>query len=61
LTNHAVVIAGIAVGFIVVPMAASAAPTVVNGLLLLILFGALLLNSKVWLPYLKQFGTATPK
>jgi hypothetical protein len=60
-SSHAVVIGGIIVGFIVIPMVAGAEPEIVNGLLLLMLFGALLMNSTIWLPYLKQFGNATSK
>jgi len=57
-SNDAVVIGGLAVGFFLVPTVAGAAPEVVNGLLLLILLGALLLNSDKWLPFLTQFGNA---
>jgi hypothetical protein len=58
-TNHGIVIAGIVVGFFLVPMLADMSPTIVNSILLLSLLAALLMNSDKWLPYLKQFGNAT--
>lgn len=56
--SQAIVVIGIVVGFIAVPALASAAPTLVNGLLLLMLVGALLMNSDRWVPFLAQFGNA---
>jgi predicted phage tail protein len=52
------VVIGIAAGVFIVPVVAGAAPELVNGLLLLMLVGALLMNSSKWTPYLAQFGTA---
>ena len=59
--NDAVVVGGIVVGFFVVSAVAGVAPEVVNSLLLLMLLGALLLNSSKWIPYLSQFGDAIDK
>ena len=56
--SQALTVIAITVGFVVVPQLAGAAPEAVNGLLLLMLLGALLLNSHVWLPYLAALGTA---
>jgi hypothetical protein len=56
--NQAVVVGGIVVGFFLVPMVAGAAPEIVNGVLLLLIFGTLLMNSDRWIPYLEQFGNA---
>jgi len=58
LSNDLVVIGVIVVGFVAVPMVASWAPELVNSLLMLLLVGALMLNSARWLPYLSQFGDA---
>ena len=58
MTSNMLVIFSLAVGFVAVSMLASEAPTVVNGILLLLLFGALLMNDTIWLPYLTQFGNA---
>jgi hypothetical protein len=56
--NQAIIVIGIAAGVVVVPFLASAAPSVVNKFLLLLLFGALLLNRAKWLPSVTQFGNA---
>ena len=56
--SQAIVVIGIAAGFFIVPVLAGAAPQLVNGLLLLILIGALLMNSSKWTPALAQFGNA---
>lgn len=58
MSNTSVVVGAIVIGFFLVPIVAGAAPEVVNGVLLLLIFGALLLNSDVWLPYLSQLGAA---
>lgn len=59
--DRAIVILGISVGFLLVPSAASLAPELVNGVLLLILIGIILGNADKWLPYLNQFtAAATP-
>lgn len=58
MSGDAVVIGGIVVGFVAVPWLAGYAPELVNGLLLLILIGTLLLNGGRWIPYLAQFGNA---
>lgn len=57
--NRAIVLLGIAVGFLLVPSAASFAPELVNGVLLLILIGIILGNADRWLPYLSQFSGAS--
>jgi hypothetical protein len=56
--NQAIIVVGIAAGVVVVPFLASAAPSIVNKFLLLLLFGALLLNRVKWLPSVAQFGNA---
>jgi hypothetical protein len=61
MSDDAVVIGGIAIGFVVLPWLAGVAPELVNGLLLLLIIGAVLLNSPRWLPYLTQFGSAAGK
>ena len=58
MSNDAVVVGGLVVGFFLIPTVAGAAPEIVNGLLLLILLGALLLNKDRWLPFVTQFGNA---
>jgi hypothetical protein len=57
-SNTGLIFAAIVIGFFVVPIVAPAAPEIVNGLLLLLILGAILLNSDVWLPYLAQLGAA---
>jgi hypothetical protein len=42
----------VAAGFLLVPVAAQAYPTLVNGVLLLILVGIILGHSDLWIPYL---------
>jgi hypothetical protein len=56
--SQAVVVGGILVGFLVIPMVAGAAPEIVNALLLLMLLGAILMNSSKWVPMLANFGNA---
>jgi hypothetical protein len=56
--NQVIIVCGILVGFLIVPMAAGAAPEIVNGLLLLMLAGAVLMNSSKWIPSLASFGNA---
>jgi uncharacterized membrane protein YphA (DoxX/SURF4 family) len=56
--SQAVVVGGILVGFLVIPMVAGAAPEIVNALLLLMLLGAILMNSNKWVPMLANFGNA---
>lgn len=60
MNEHFVVLMGIAVGFFVVPALASqpGLTEIVNGILLLLLLGALLVNSKQWLPAFNAFGNA---
>jgi len=60
ISGRALVIAGMVLGFFIVPRLAQVAPTLVNGFLLLVLVGALLFNYQRWLPYLAAFET-TPK
>jgi hypothetical protein len=55
---NGVVVLGIVVGFWVVPTAARFNPTLVNGLLLLILVGIVLGNSSRWTPILSAFSSA---
>jgi hypothetical protein len=57
-SNTSVIVGAIVLGFFLVPIVAGAAPEVVNGVLLLLIIGALVLNSDVWLPYLRQLGGA---
>jgi hypothetical protein len=57
-SNNGIVVAGVVVGFFAVPALAGAAPELINGLLLLLIIGTLLMNSGRWLPYLIQFGSA---
>jgi hypothetical protein len=57
-TSTGLIVAAILIGFFAVPWLASGAPEVVNGLLVLLILGSLLLNSSVWLPYLAQLGAA---
>lgn len=57
-TNNMVVILGLVVGWFAIPIMAQASPEVVNGLLLLILLAALLVNYQKWVPALNSFGLA---
>jgi len=57
-SNTFVIVVMLAVGFVAVPTLASWAPELVNGLLILLLIGAILMNDALWLPYLAQFGNA---
>jgi hypothetical protein len=57
-SNTGVIVGAIVLGFFLVPVVAGAAPEVINGVLLLLILGALLLNGDVWLPYLTQLGAA---
>jgi hypothetical protein len=57
--NTAIVVVGLAAGFVVVPVLAQANPELVNGFLVLILVGMVLIRSSQWLPLLTQFSTAT--
>lgn len=57
ISGRALVIAGMVLGFFIVPRLAQVAPTLVNGFLLLVLVGALLFNYQRWLPYLAAFET----
>jgi hypothetical protein len=56
--NQVIIVCGILVGFLAIPIVAGAAPEIVNGLLLLLLIGAILMNSEKWIPYLAAFGDA---
>ena len=49
---------GVGAGFLVVPLMAGAAPTVVNGFLVLLLVGVILMRSDSWLPWLTTFSSA---
>jgi hypothetical protein len=55
-TSTQLIVASIVIGFFAVPFLAGGAPEIVNGILILLIVGALLLNSDVWLPYLAQLG-----
>lgn len=52
-------VAAAIVGFFAVPMLAGVSPTLVNGVLLLVLFSSLLLNRDRWLPYMRQLEGST--
>lgn len=56
--NNTILIAGVAAGFVVVPLLAGAAPTAVNGVLILILVGIVLMRSSSWLGWLSEFTSA---
>lgn len=49
LATTVILVAG---GFIIVPLVAKVAPTLVNGFLILVLFGLILFNSDRWMKYL---------
>jgi len=49
-------LAGLLVGFFIIPPLANASPKVVNGFLLLVLFGSLLFNRDRWLPAFERFS-----
>jgi len=53
-------IAGLLFGFFIIPPLANANPKVVNGFLLLILVGILLMNYERWLPLLDRFNATVP-
>jgi len=53
-------LAGLLVGFFVIPPMADASPRVVNGFLLLVLVGSLLYNRDRWLPLLNRFVGTVP-
>lgn len=57
-SEKAVLVIGAVVGFFLIPPLASANPTLVNGVLLLVLFSTLLIRRDRWLPYLNQLGNA---
>jgi hypothetical protein len=56
--NHALLAIGALLGFVVIPPLARAAPQVVNWFLLLVLFGALIVNETRWLPWLTRLSQA---
>jgi hypothetical protein len=56
--GQGVLVLGLVVGLFVIPPLARAMPVAVNGFLLLVLLGSLLINRDRWLPYLAQFSVA---
>jgi len=60
-SNNAVVLLGIGAGFVLVPAIAQHYPELVNGFLLVLLFGIVLTRTDEWLPVLKQLGTVGSK
>jgi len=55
-SNNGIVIAGIAAGFVVIPLLANVNATIINGFLILLLIGIVLYHSSTWMPLLTQFG-----
>lgn len=54
-------IAAAFIGFFLIPVLADASPTLVNGVLLLVLFSSLLYNKDSWVPYLAKLESSTLK
>lgn len=61
MSDQAVLIVGLGIGFFLIPPMARANPTLVNGFLFLVLFSSLLYNRNRWLPYFAQFSSAAQK
>ena len=58
ISGKALLIAGLLLGFFLIPPLAEASPKVVNGFLLLVLMGILLMKQDQWLPLLARFNSA---
>jgi hypothetical protein len=56
--DQGVLVIGLIVGLFAIGPVARAAPTLVNGFLILVLFSSLLYHRDRWLPYLERFAQA---
>ena len=63
MSRNALLISAMVVGFFLIPTIAAASPEIVNGTLILLILGAILFHTDVWLPWFALLGKGleTPK